>query len=180
MRILSLSIFWFLASSLALAKPYNASFLQLPSNSNPALPLNATPEYLGDWPLPPFTVEIGDTQLIIERYGQSAPEQYRPVIVKALEMYRKYFLTHFGYLGTRPIFLQSGIVELMLNLSGRSRTKGEDVWAGLLPIYLYYSDERWSLLEIPDGRIIPSPLRYNAAVRFSITFKIPPEQKMRP
>ena len=153
-----------------LSLPHSHSILQLPSRPLSINVSNATSTLLGDWPNPPYQVDVGEVTVTVQRYGRHARPEYRPVVVRAIEMYRNYFLSKKSFVQTRPVFLTSGIVKLLLQCNGGARMTGEDVWAALLPLQLAYADPGWSLKEIANGEIDLASSHHAPAATFQIAF----------
>ena len=156
------------AAFTVLSLPHNHSVLQLPPSSIPVF--NATSTILRDWPDPPYHVGVGEATVTIEKYGRYAPPEYRPVVVRAMEMYRNYFLSKKSFVQTRPVFLTSGIVKLILQCNNGARMTGEDVWAAFLPLQLAYANPGWSLKEIANGEINLASSHHAPAATFQIAF----------
>ncbi len=170
MRISILFLCSLSATSTALSIPLNDSLLQLPSTSPSKPPVNTTSTTLGDWPPTPYTVYIGSISLTFHQYGRRARPEFRPNILRAIEICRNHFWDQERLLESVPIYIASGIVEFTLWFHGLRRMSGEDLWLALLPLQLKYQDPTWSLHEIVSAEIGLGAPDYLPTASFRIAF----------
>ena len=112
---------------------------------------------------------LASVSVTFQRYGRQARPEWRPVVVRAIELCRDHFRDRVNGLESIPLYFNRGNVEFTLNFIGRQRMNGEDLWLALLILQLKYADPSWSLREVSAEIGLPPPL-YIPAANFQIHF----------